>query len=432
MRFFGLSRPSSAVFVWGLLLITASLIGCGGGGGGGGVSDTPSPTPTPSPSTTPPATRYVAAGFDLVWSARSRAADSPLIPAPASATSARVTLREAGEDGGDVSVLVRRRTNTTTSYSEHVTFARLVRVGDDLTLEARFFGDPDGAGIPVATGSGTVSVRGDGTGIGTISTASRIASVTVPADQSVPVGESVEIRFEARDASGALIPVPPGAAFFTVSPADVSRLGIFNGTQANGLLPGSASVMVTIDGVSSDLTALMVRSNAQVTLTPSTTVLPVLSQVLFSAQVTNAPSQHVTYTIREGASGGSITTEGVYTAPSRIGTFQVDAVSVYDPTKSASAVVTVKPRLTISPEAATLTLREQRAFVATVIGSSDTSVAWSVQEGPVGGTVTLDGVYTAPAAPGIYHLTAVCNADSSVQTIITITVQAGSGTVIIE
>ena len=40
-------------------------------------------------------------------------------------------------------------------------------------------------------------------------------------------------------------------------------------------------------------------------------------------------------------------------------------------------------------------------------------VIWSVQEGAAGGTVAADGLYTAPAAPGTYHVVATAAADPS-------------------
>src|SRR5512135_1577298 len=42
-----------------------------------------------------------------------------------------------------------------------------------------------------------------------------------------------------------------------------------------------------------------------------------------------------------------------------------------------------------------------RAFAATVSGAADESVYWSILEAD-GGSITQDGVYTAPMAPGIY------------------------------
>jgi len=60
----------------------------------------------------------------------------------------------------------------------------------------------------------------------------------------------------------------------------------------------------------------------------------------FTATVTGSANQAVTWSV-EGEASGTITSTGVYTAPSRPGTFTVIATSVADPTKKATATVTV-------------------------------------------------------------------------------------------
>jgi hypothetical protein len=51
-----------------------------------------------------------------------------------------------------------------------------------------------------------------------------------------------------------------------------------------------------------------------------------------------------------------------------------------------------------------------RTLTATVRGSTDKSVYWSVKE-PDGGSITSDGVYTAPETPGTYTVMATSSAD---------------------
>lgn len=52
-------------------------------------------------------------------------------------------------------------------------------------------------------------------------------------------------------------------------------------------------------------------------------------------------------------------------------------------------------------------IRQSARFEARVDGVATARVAWSVQEGSDGGTVTDDGTYTAPSAGGVYHLVAI-------------------------
>ncbi len=79
--------------------------------------------------------------------------------------------------------------------------------------------------------------------------------------------------------------------------------------------------------------------------------------------------------------------------------------------------------VTISPPKATLFAGETQVFVATVIGGVDKTVTWSVDEED-GGTVTNQGLYTAPKIQGLYHVTATSTADAQKRAVATVTVLA--------
>jgi hypothetical protein len=63
--------------------------------------------------------------------------------------------------------------------------------------------------------------------------------------------------------------------------------------------------------------------------------------LVFTTTVTGTTSTLVDWTVQEGSAGGTTSSAGVYTAPATAGTFHVVATSRADPTKSASAPVTV-------------------------------------------------------------------------------------------
>ena len=67
----------------------------------------------------------------------------------------------------------------------------------------------------------------------------------------------------------------------------------------------------------------------------------------------------------------------------------------------------------IQPAAVTIAPNQRIPFAATVAGTSDTAVTWSVLEGAAGGQVSGQGVYTAPADVGTYHVVAASHADRS-------------------
>ena len=82
--------------------------------------------------------------------------------------------------------------------------------------------------------------------------------------------------------------------------------------------------------------------------------------------------------------------------------------------------------VSISPKNVTVGTNEDQGFGATVMGTSDESVTWSVVENG-GGTVTDYGLYTAPLEPGTFHVRVSSNADPSAQATATITVKSSAG-----
>ncbi len=99
--------------------------------------------------------------------------------------------------------------------------------------------------------------------------------------------------------------------------------------------------------------------------------------------------------------------------------------------KTASVPVSVVDPVVISPKSITLTFDDRTQFTATVTGLSSPEVIWNVQE-QGGGTVTQNGNYTAPKIAGTYHVTVTSSVDSTRFATAVVTVQKGSGTIIIQ
>ncbi len=66
----------------------------------------------------------------------------------------------------------------------------------------------------------------------------------------------------------------------------------------------------------------------------------------------------------------------------------------------------------VSPQTATVDARATQRFKATVSGTADKAVVWSVEESPAG-TISNDGLFTAGTTGGDYHVRATSHADSS-------------------
>ncbi|HJW08335.1 MAG TPA: putative Ig domain-containing protein [Holophagaceae bacterium] len=80
--------------------------------------------------------------------------------------------------------------------------------------------------------------------------------------------------------------------------------------------------------------------------------------------------------------------------------------------------------VSLSPTAKTLTTGQTQTFTASVTGSSNTSVVWSIQEGSGGGTIDNAGHYTAPGTPTTAHVVATSQADLGKSATATVTVVA--------
>src|SRR5438874_657671 len=80
--------------------------------------------------------------------------------------------------------------------------------------------------------------------------------------------------------------------------------------------------------------------------------------------------------------------------------------------------------VSVSPASVLLAPHALQPFAATVIGTTNTSVTWSVQEGAAGGSVSNAGLYTASSNEGTYRVVATSVADTTRSAVATVTVTA--------
>ena len=88
--------------------------------------------------------------------------------------------------------------------------------------------------------------------------------------------------------------------------------------------------------------------------------------------------------------------------------------------------------VTIAPSAATVVVSQNQPFAATVSGTTNTAVTWSVNGGAANGSITSAGVYTAPATvptPAAVTVTATSQADATKSGSATVTVAATASAV---
>lgn len=130
--------------------------------------------------------------------------------------------------------------------------------------------------------------------------------------------------------------------------------------------PASYHVRATslADESAFDVAAVGVEPSVVVTVSPSRASTDACQTVLLAASLTNVISNgSVTWTVQEGASGGTVSPTGSYVAPAGAGTYHVVATSAEEPARSAAAEITVTERV-LSVQVRPSTVRVQPGGVA--------------------------------------------------------------------
>ena len=172
---------------------------------------------------------------------------------------------------------------------------------------------------------------------------------------------------------------------------------------------------VNSGGSAYQITVKIIVDDPPIDISPETVTLAPRGSKTFLATVNGKmPGAGVLlWSVEEGAAGGDVNSIGRYTAPSQEGTYHVTAALAADKTKKATATVTVSEVvLNLRPMTATVMPGGKQAFIAEVTGNPETRVTWEVEERD-GGTITPEGVYTAPSHQGAYHVVAISRADNS-------------------
>jgi hypothetical protein len=221
----------------------------------------------------------------------------------------------------------------------------------------------------------------------TDTTATITWGTAVPADTQVKYG--VSPSYGSRSTLN--------SALITIHSATLTKLQANTQYHVRALAHDSAGILVT----GPDYVFATQAGAIAVTVTPTSATVNSGGTQQFSAQVVNTGNTSVTWT----ATAGSISSSGLFTAPTITAdqSVTVTAKSVADPTKAASASVTVKapvPALGVSPKSVN--------FSATQGGSNPSQVPVSITNtggGTLSFTVASDAAWliagpasgTAPA-----------------------------------
>ena len=296
----------------------------------------------------------------------------------------------------------------------------------DLTVAASAYptANPSGA-IAQASAVRTVSGIAGGTSRLDLSLDSTIARVEVSADPpSVRRGASGVLGVSAYDASGRLVLTRPSSWTFVPDASGILAVhGGGDSTTFDGLAKGTGRI-----------TATETESGKSIALdVPVTTPLPTLSlggpstlrlvgeSSTLSWDSTDA-DRVVSSTFGAGAVSGSATV-----SPRTTTTYTLKVANDLGETVEKSVEVRVAiVGLDVNPASAEVDIRKHLSFAATVTGAVDTGAIWSVVEAD-GGSIGADGVYTAPAVQGTYHVRAASVADPTKTKDVAVRVRAAGG-----
>lgn len=134
----------------------------------------------------------------------------------------------------------------------------------------------------------------------------------------------------------------------------------------------------------------------------------------------------VAWEVQDLHGGGLLSSRGrtvTYVAPASAGTYRLMVRGTRFDGSPARLVqaVQVTPVARLEPPSATVRPGGTATFAARIKGLPRGTVAWKVED-PEGGTITAEGLYTAPVLPGTYRLTATSTEDPSVVLVATVTV----------
>ena len=264
---------------------------------------------------------------------------------------------------------------------------------------------------------------------------------TKTATQNVVVVDSTSVNVSVSPATPTVIsgatqpftatvsPINNQAVTWSISPA-VGSINSATGLYTAPTTPPASPQTVTVTATSTPAptrtgTATVTVPVLTISVTPTPISVPTGQSQLFTATVAGSTNTAVTWSVFSG--GGSVSVSGLYTAPGAPGSATVRATSVADPTKFADAAVTIVPlpiTVTVTPNSASIAANGTQQFSAAVANAADTTVAWSIQEGAAGGTISGTGLYTAAGTLGTFHVVATSNQDHTTTGTAVVDVQA--------
>lgn len=159
----------------------------------------------------------------------------------------------------------------------------------------------------------------------------------------------------------------------------------------------------------------------QLSLSPATLSMAAGGSATLTGKYSNVSASLLAWRIEEGAAGGTLvkaaatsgTQKMTYKAPASPGVYTVRFYHIADSRYSARSVITVSApppvAVAVTPSSALVATGASQRFSASVSGAANSAVTWTSSAG----SISADGVFTAPLAAGSATVRATSVADPS-------------------
>lgn len=316
------------MIAWFIIGVVVGLCGCGGGGGSGQMKR-----------------ENGTMKMHVVWPSRVDHTDAPYI---ARATQSLVVSIDDGHGYRQTQTVERPADNSPSSVMFSSVPAGAIMVAIQAMPHA------NGTGIALTSATVVATILNRQMTVVSTDLSSTITKVTLDhAPSYVHASETAQLIATARNAEEAVVPVPAQPNRFRWSSsasavAEVNQYGVLTahtaGTTTVSAMERETGITGTIDVIVEPANGMLVinvvSGDVSVTMEPATVTIVTEGIAFFTARVEGVPNQAVFWSVQE-ANGGTITKDGLYTAPSTPGTYHVVAASIADETKTAMATVWV-------------------------------------------------------------------------------------------
>ena len=352
----------------------------------------------------------------------------------ANGTSSSVSLSAAGISGTDASDFAVSSTTCGSSLAASASCTASIEfkpaAAGSLTASWEITSSASGTPLTVAlSGTGTTSGGGSALKVKPANVAFGPQITGRPSDsQSVTVTNpnSTSATISSITSSGSAFQVtnsciPSGSSSGTLAGGASCSIGVIFDPSASGSSTGT--VVVTSSSPSGQVSIPLAGTGEVGDTAPAMLVTPQASCVQpsetqqFATQTRNIANPSTVNWYVDSVKGGdstygTISADGFYTAPTTTGTYTVKAVDPAQSTLNASTTITVTttPTFEIYPYTSSIPVGGRQTFQGQICQVPDSNATFTVDNIAGGnttvGTITSDGVYTAPNTAGRHTIRA--------------------------